>query len=58
MIIKNPEEIKGLLQIEVVVYEEYFSGQARHGDCPPFPRLAGSVAGFVPTVNPASGCPH
>ncbi len=55
MIIKNPEEIKGLLQIEVVVYEEYFSGQARHGDCPPFPRLAGSVAGFVPTVNPASG---
>jgi hypothetical protein len=54
MIIKKPEEIKELLQIEVVVYEEYFSRQARHGDCPPFPRLAGSVTGFVPTVNPTN----
>jgi len=56
MIMKNAEETKEPFQVEVVLYyEEYFSGQARHGDFPPFLRLVGSVAGFVPTVNPASG---
>ena len=56
MIMKNAAETREPFQVEVVLYfEEYVIGQARHGDFPPFPRLAGSVTGFVPTVNPASG---
>jgi hypothetical protein len=56
MIMKNAEETREPFQVEVVLYYgAYVSGQARHGDSPPFPRLAGSVTGFVPTVNPASG---
>jgi hypothetical protein len=37
MIIKNPEEIKELLQIEVVVYEEYFSSRLGTGIALLFP---------------------